>query len=122
MDNAGCDASKRYPYAGPPLKKVPHHQLVGRMTGIVIGFTCLASINAATVTGIVTIGVTLLMIAGEFDLSVGTMMAMGAFLFGLNSIEGGNPTLALLLALLVPALMGATNGIIVIRTRTKYLV
>ena len=73
-------------------------------------------VNAATLTGVVTIGITLLMIAGEFDLSVGPMMAMGAFLYGLNSVEGGNPILALLLALLVPALMGAINGIIVTRT------
>jgi simple sugar transport system permease protein len=73
-------------------------------------------VNAATLTGIVTIGITLLMIAGEFDLSVGPMMAMGAFLYGQNSAEGGSPLLALLLALLVPGLMGVINGIIVTRT------
>ena len=39
-------------------------------------------VNAATLTGIITIGVTQLMIAGEFDLSVGPMMAWGAYLFG----------------------------------------
>jgi simple sugar transport system permease protein len=73
-------------------------------------------VNAATLTGTITIGITLLMIAGEFDLSVGPMMAMGAFLYGLNSVEGGNPILALLLALLVPGVMGALNGVIVNRT------
>jgi len=73
-------------------------------------------VNAATLTGVITIGVTLLMIAGEFDLSVGPMMAMGAFLYGLHSVEGGNPIRALFLALLVPALMGALNGVIVTRT------
>ncbi|UCC89617.1 MAG: ABC transporter permease [Anaerolineales bacterium] len=86
---------------------VPNFLTVRSMSGIV---------NAATLTGTITVGVTLLMIAGEFDLSVGPMMAMGAFLFGLT-VEGGNPVLALLLALLVPALMGAINGFIVIRTR-----
>ena len=73
-------------------------------------------VNAATMTGVVTIGVTMLMIAGEFDLSVGPMMAMGGFLYGMNSIEGGNLVLAVLLALLVPGLMGAVNGLIVTRT------
>ena len=73
-------------------------------------------VSAATLTGVLTVGITILMIAGEFDLSVGPMMAMGAFLFGFNTIEGGNPAWALLLALLVPALMGAVNGIILIRT------
>lgn len=73
-------------------------------------------VNAATLTGTITIGITLLMIAGEFDLSVGPMMAMGAFLYGLNSVEGSNPILALFLALLVPGVMGALNGVIVNRT------
>lgn len=87
---------------------VPNFFTVRSLSGI---------INAATLTGTITIGTTLLMIAGEFDLSVGPMMAMGAFLYGLNSVEGGNPLWALLLALLVPALMGAINGFIVSRAR-----
>jgi simple sugar transport system permease protein len=87
---------------------VPNFLTMRSMSGIV---------NAATLTGTITIGITLLMIAGEFDLSVGPMMAMGAFMYGLNTVEGGNPALALLLALLIPALMGAINGFIVIRTR-----
>jgi simple sugar transport system permease protein len=86
---------------------VPNFLTVRSISGIV---------NAATLTGTITIGITLLMIAGEFDLSVGPMMAMGAFLYGLNSVEGGNPVLALVLALLVPGVMGAINGVIVNRT------
>ncbi len=73
-------------------------------------------VNAATLSGVVTIGVTLLMIAGEFDLSVGSLMAIGAFLYGLNTMNGGNPLWALLLGLLIPALLGALNGLILIRT------
>ncbi len=73
-------------------------------------------INAATLTGVVTIGVTLLMISGEFDLSVGSLMAIGGYLFGQQAAKG-TPLLGLLLALLVPALLGALNGIILITTR-----
>ena len=69
-------------------------------------------INAATVTGVVTIGVTLLMVTGEFDLSVGSMLAAGAYLFAFNTINGGSPILAVALAVLVPAFLGAINGII----------
>ena len=86
---------------------VPHFFTIRSVSGI---------LSAATLTGTVTIGITLLMIAGEFDLSVGPMMAMGAFLYGLHTIEGGNPLWALFLALLVPGLMGALNGFILIRT------
>jgi len=87
---------------------VPHFLTIRSLSGIV---------SAATLTGTITVGITLLMIVGEFDLSVGPMMAMGAFLYGLNTVEGGNPLWALFLALLVPALMGALNGLIVVRTR-----
>jgi simple sugar transport system permease protein len=86
---------------------VPNFLTIRSISGIV---------NAATLTGVVTIGITLLMIAGEFDLSVGPMMAMGAFLYARNTVEGGNPFLAVLLALLIPGLMGAFNGFVVIRT------
>ncbi len=51
-------------------------------------------VNAATLTGIITIGVTQLMIAGEFDLSVGPMMAWGAYLFGSLIQQGTSPILA----------------------------
>jgi simple sugar transport system permease protein len=73
-------------------------------------------VNAATMTGVITIGVTLLMIAGEFDLSVGALMAIGAFLYGGITMNGGNVYLAVFLGLAVPGLLGALNGLILIRT------
>lgn len=73
-------------------------------------------INAATLTGVITVGVTLLMIAGEFDLSVGAVMAVGAFIFGAATMAGMNSTLAAILALAVSAILGAVNGLILIFT------
>lgn len=72
-------------------------------------------INAATLTGVVTIGVTMLMISGEFDLSVGALVAMGGYLYGMNA-NAGRPELGALLAVLIPALMGSINGFIRIWT------
>lgn len=69
-------------------------------------------INAATVTGVVTIGVTLLMVTGEFDLSVGSILAVGAYLYAFNTVDGGSPILAVALAILVPALFGTLNGVL----------
>ncbi len=86
---------------------VPHFFTLRTLSGIV---------NASVLTGIVTIGVTMLMISGEFDLSVGAIMAMGGFIYGLVTVGGGSPVLALLLALLVSALLGAVNGLILIWT------
>jgi simple sugar transport system permease protein len=73
-------------------------------------------INAATLTGVISVGVTLLMIAGEFDLSVGAIMAIGAFIFGAGTMQGMNPVLAVILALGASAVLGAVNGLILIFT------
>ena len=86
---------------------VPHFLTWRTVSGI---------LNASTLVGMVTVGVTLLMISGEFDLSVGALSAMGGFLYALNTMNGGSPVVALLLALLVPAALGALNGLILIRT------
>lgn len=73
-------------------------------------------LNSATVVGIVTIGITLLMVNGEFDLSVGAMLAAGSYLYAFNTINGGSPVLAILLALLVPGLLGLINGLLRVST------
>lgn len=86
---------------------VPNFLTMRTMSGI---------INASVLTGIVTIGVTMLMICGEFDLSVGALMAMGGFVYGLATVGGVAPIVALFLALLVPGLLGAVNGLILIWT------
>jgi simple sugar transport system permease protein len=67
-------------------------------------------VNAASINAIVVIGVTLLMISGEFDLSVGAMVAMGGFIFATIVLDGGSPVIAVGLALLVTAIMGSING------------
>jgi simple sugar transport system permease protein len=87
---------------------VPNFLTVRSISGI---------INAAVLSGTITVGITLLMIAGEFDLSVGPMMAMGGYLYARGTAEGGSVALAILLALLVPAVMGSFNGFVVTRTR-----
>ena len=86
---------------------VPHFFALRTVSGIV---------SAGTLVGVVTIGVTLLMISGEFDLSVGALSAMGGYLYAFNTMDGGSPVVALLLAILVPAALGALNGLILIRT------
>lgn len=86
---------------------VPHFFSLRSVSGI---------INAATLTGMVTIGVTMLMISGEFDLSVGSLVAIGAYIFAFGTTEWDSPLLAVLLALLIPAALGGVNGLILIWT------
>jgi simple sugar transport system permease protein len=73
-------------------------------------------VGAATLAGVLTIGVTMLMISGEFDLSVASLVAMGGFMYGYGAEEGGSVVLGLFLALLIPSLLGALNGLILIFT------
>ena len=68
--------------------------------------------------GILAIAAALLMIGGEFDLSIGSMVAFSGLIFGVALTNFGQPLwIAILVTLAFAALMGAINGQIVIRTR-----
>ena len=90
-------------------------------------------VTAVSISGFVTIGITFLMISGEFDLSVAPIVAMSGYLYGTIStgedsvivstlsyvglpVQGGSIPLAIIFALLVPSLMGLINGLILIST------
>jgi simple sugar transport system permease protein len=90
-------------------------------------------ITAVSISGFVTIGITILMISGEFDLSIAPIIAMSGYLYGAIStgedsaimstllyfglpVEGGSISLAIFLALLVPSILGFINGLILITT------
>jgi ribose transport system permease protein len=64
---------------------------------------------------VVAIGMTLVLIAGGIDLSVGSVMALGGSVFGLLFVDQGVPLpLAILASLLVGAAAGLFNGLIVV--------
>ncbi len=70
-----------------------------------------------SITGVVVIGVAFLMISGEFDLSVGSNLAVASYVFAL-AVVGGVPALAAMgLALMVSVLLGLINGVIVAYSR-----
>lgn len=87
---------------------VPNFGTVRTVSGIV---------GAASINAVVVIGVTLLMIAGEFDISVGAMIAMGAFIFADILVAEGSPAIAVVAALSITAAMGAINGLLTVYTR-----
>lgn len=70
-----------------------------------------------SITGIVTIGVVMLMIAGEFDLSVGSNFAVASYVLALSLIAGIPVVFAILLALLASSVLGFINGIVVTNAR-----
>ncbi len=78
--------------------------------------------NVAT-KGVIAIGVTYLMISGEFDLSVGSVLGVAALSFMLFMTEGApvlgvlDPIPAAMLAIFVAMVLGAVNGVLLITTR-----
>src|SRR5687767_1755038 len=68
--------------------------------------------------GILAIAAALLMIGGEFDLSIGSMVAFTGLIFGALLVQSGLPLIAAIaLTFMFAALLGGINGQIVIRTK-----
>ncbi len=65
--------------------------------------------------GVVALAVGVLMIAGEFDLSVGSVLAVCAFAFSAVLRATGSPWTGAAVALVLGGLLGALNGVIVVR-------
>ena len=65
--------------------------------------------------GIVALGVGMLMISGEFDLSVSTVLPFSSYIFVLLLRAGINPVLGLFIAMGVGALLGLLNGLITVK-------
>ena len=67
--------------------------------------------------GILAIGAAMLMVGGEFDLSVGSMVAFAGLIFGVALVVVGLPLgLAIIVTFVLAAAFGALNGQIVLRT------
>lgn len=69
------------------------------------------------------IGMTFLLISGEFDLSVGSIFALGGVFFGMFVTEYQLPVvMSFLTVLAIGALIGATNGVIVTKVGIPSLI
>lgn len=73
-------------------------------------------VTVAAELGIVTAGITFLMIAGEFDLSVGSVLGISGMIFAITATAGLPHVVGLLLALGSATMIGLLNGIVVVRT------
>jgi ribose/xylose/arabinose/galactoside ABC-type transport system permease subunit len=69
-------------------------------------------LNSQAVPGIVAIGITLLMISGEFDLSVGSILGVASLVFLYATVNGLHIVLAGFLGLLTGGLLGLINGLL----------
>jgi simple sugar transport system permease protein len=75
-------------------------------------------LTPASQLGILAVAAALLMIGGEFDLSIGSMVAFAGLIFGSFILLSGWPLpLAIVATLVAAAVLGGLNGQTVIRTR-----
>ena len=68
-----------------------------------------------TIEGFTLIGMTLLLISGVFDISVGSVMALSGFVFTALAAAHVNVYAAILAALITGALIGLINGLVITR-------
>src|SRR6188474_3231665 len=74
-------------------------------------------LDVAAQVGIIATAVALLMIAGEFDLSIGSMVGFAGIIMGIGATIWNLPVwLSILLAMALATALGAVNGFIVVRT------
>lgn len=74
-------------------------------------------LSPAAQLGILAIAAAMLMIGGEFDLSIGSMVAFAGMIFGALVVNADlSLILAIPLTLAFAALIGAANGLVVLRT------
>jgi simple sugar transport system permease protein len=76
-----------------------------------------SSLTVAAELGIVAMGMTLLMIGGEFDLSVGSVLGISSVMIPWLAERGWPVGAAIPVAIAVGALIGLVNGVIVNRTQ-----
>jgi rhamnose transport system permease protein len=73
-------------------------------------------------TGLIGLGMTVVILTGGIDLSVGSMMALSAITLGMSTSSGLNPYLAILLSLFVGMAGGFLNGIVVTKLNIPALI
>ncbi|WLR51358.1 ribose ABC transporter permease [Bacillus tianshenii] len=70
-------------------------------------------LRQVSINALIAFGMTFVILTGGIDLSVGSILALGAALTAGMLAAGMDPTLAMLLGLLAGAAMGAVNGLII---------
>ena len=74
-------------------------------------------LRQASINGVVAVGMTLVILTGGIDLSVGSMLALSAVVGADMLKKGAAPPVAILAALAIGAGLGAVNGVFITRGR-----
>lgn len=91
------------------LTDTPDQYLSARNFRIVVAQTVIVALGA--------IGMTMIMVSGGIDLSVGSVIALTGVVTAISIRDGLSPFLALMLGVFAGGLVGVTNGLVVTRLR-----
>lgn len=111
------------------LKKTKEYPAIVGFVGLVIFFSLLSDrfmtlsnftnvLRQVSIQAIIAFGMTLVIISGGIDLSVGSVFALSAILMA-SVVKNGSVFLGILTALLVGALLGAINGFIIAKGKIQ---
>ncbi|QTA37446.1 ribose ABC transporter permease [Thermosipho ferrireducens] len=111
------------------LKKMKEYPAIVGFFGIVLFFSLLSDrfltvsnfvnvFRQVSIQAVIAFGMTLVIISGGIDLSVGSIFALSAVVMA-SILKGGSVFLGIVVALLVGAVMGAANGIIIAKGRIQ---
>ncbi len=91
--------------------------IVGAGSGMFSALGIVTFLDVSAQLGIIAVAAATLMIGGEFDLSVGSMIGFAGMVMAILAVQYGVPLwLAILIAFAVAMAYGALNGFIVVRT------
>jgi ribose transport system permease protein len=76
-------------------------------------------LNSVAVLGLLTVGMTLLLVAGQLDLSVGANATLASIIGAKLIVGGASDGTAIVVMLIVPALISALVGVVVVITRVQ---
>jgi ribose transport system permease protein len=82
----------------------------------------MAILQQISVLGVLTMAMSMLLISGGIDLSIGNMMTLSGVVVATILMRGGNMFVAILAGMGVSTLCGLVNGIIIAKTRTMPLI
>lgn len=111
------------------LKKTKEYPAIVGFVGLVIFFSLLSDrfmtlsnftnvLRQVSIQAIIAFGMTLVIISGGIDLSVGSVFALSAILMA-SVVKNGSVFLGVLTALLVGAFLGAINGFIIAKGKIQ---
>ena len=83
-------------------------------TGFLSGPNVATILRTAAFTGIIAVGMTVLLVTGEFDLSVGSTAGLGAVCAALAMQGTGSVLIGVLVGLMVGSVIGMVNGVLTV--------